>query len=106
MIAGALKLGSVSPQDGTQRLTLYVEPYHWFGEVSLIDRMPRAMLAVADTPSTVLVTSRARCCSHDASSVLAMRSRFMRPFRIEVCATDTVALRKHIHSSGRCKRVR
>lgn len=60
VIAGALKLGSVSPQDGTQRLTLYVEPYHWFGEVSLIDRMPRAMLAVADTPSTVLVTSRAQ----------------------------------------------
>lgn len=59
VVAGAMKLGSLSPQDGTQRLTLYVEPYHWFGEVSLIDRMPRAMLAVADTPSTVLVTQRA-----------------------------------------------
>jgi len=58
VIAGALRLGSVSPQDGMQRLTLYVEPYHWFGEISLIDRLPRTMLAVADTPSTVLVTSR------------------------------------------------
>ena len=58
VVAGALRLGSVNPQDGTQRLTLYVEPYHWFGELSLIDRLPRSMLAVADTPSTVLVTSR------------------------------------------------
>lgn len=57
-IAGALKLGSINPEDGTQRLTLYVEPYHWFGEISLIDRMPRAMLAVADTDSTVLVVGR------------------------------------------------
>ena len=58
VVAGALRLGSMSPHDGSHRLTLYVEPYHWFGEVSLIDRLPRAMLAVADTPSTVLVTSR------------------------------------------------
>ena len=59
VIAGALKLGSISPHDGTHRLTLYVEPYHWFGEVSLIDQLPRSLLAVADTPSTVLVVARA-----------------------------------------------
>lgn len=58
VVAGALRLGSVNPLDGTHRLTLYVEPYHWFGEVTLIDRMPRSMLAVADTDSSVLVVSR------------------------------------------------
>ena len=58
VVAGALRLGSVNPHDGTQRLTLYVEPYHWFGEAGLIDRLPRSMLAVADTDSTILVVNR------------------------------------------------
>ena len=59
VVAGALRLGSINPQDGTHRLTLYVEPYHWFGEASLIDRLPRAMQAVADTDSAVVVVARA-----------------------------------------------
>lgn len=58
VIAGALKLGSVNPVDGGQRLTLYVEPYHWFGEIALIDQLPRSQDAVADIASTVLVVSR------------------------------------------------
>jgi len=60
VVAGALKLGSTSPIDGSHRLTLYVEPYHWFGEVALIDRLPRSQDAVADVDSTVLVVSRAQ----------------------------------------------
>jgi CRP/FNR family cyclic AMP-dependent transcriptional regulator len=60
VVAGALKLGSTSPVDGSHRLTLYVEPYHWFGEISLIDRLPRSQDAVADMDSTVLVVSRAQ----------------------------------------------
>ena len=58
VIAGALRMGSMHPEHGTQRLTLYVEPYHWFGEVSLIDRIPRIMVAVADTESTVLAVAK------------------------------------------------
>lgn len=58
VVAGALKMGSMSPFDGTHRLTVYAEPYHWFGEMGMIDRLPRAMLAVADTRSTVLVAPR------------------------------------------------
>lgn len=58
VIAGALRMGSLHPEHGTQRLTWYVEPYHWFGEVSLIDRIPRGMAAVADTESTVLTVAR------------------------------------------------
>ena len=59
VIAGALLLGSTCPHDGFHRLTLYVEPYHWFGEVGLLDRLPRSQDAVAGTDSTVLVVSRA-----------------------------------------------
>lgn len=58
VIAGALRMGSTHPEHGTQRLTWYVEPYHWFGEVSLIDRIPRGMAAVADTDSTVMSVPR------------------------------------------------
>jgi CRP-like cAMP-binding protein len=56
-VAGAMKLGSTDPRDGSHLLTLYVEPYHWFGEIALIDRMPRSQDAVADMDSTVLVVS-------------------------------------------------
>lgn len=59
VVAGALKLGSVSPRDGSQRLSLYVEPYHWFGEISLLDNLPRSQDAIADMDSTVLVVSGA-----------------------------------------------
>ena len=52
-------VGSTCPHDGSHRLTLYVEPYHWFGEVALLDRLPRPQDAVAGTDSTVLIVSRA-----------------------------------------------
>jgi CRP/FNR family cyclic AMP-dependent transcriptional regulator len=55
VVAGALKLGSLNPRDGTQRLTMYAQPYHWFGETSLIDGLPRSQDAIADTDSTVMV---------------------------------------------------
>lgn len=58
VLSGALKLGSFNTADDSQLLTLYVEPYQWFGEVALIDRLPRSQVAVADTASTVLVASR------------------------------------------------
>jgi len=57
VVAGALKLGSVNPKDGSHRLTLYVEPYHWFGEISVLDGLPRSQDAIADMDSTVLVVS-------------------------------------------------
>lgn len=58
VVAGALKLGSINPIDGSQRLTLYAEPYHWFGEIALMDQLPRSQDAVADIASTVLLVSR------------------------------------------------
>jgi CRP/FNR family cyclic AMP-dependent transcriptional regulator len=60
VVAGALKLGSVNPVDGSQRLSLYVEPYHWFGEISVIDTLPRSQDAIADMDSTVLVVTGAQ----------------------------------------------
>ncbi|MDO9005479.1 MAG: Crp/Fnr family transcriptional regulator [Aquabacterium sp.] len=55
VVAGALKVGSINPRDGTHRLSLYLEPYQWVGEIALIDRKPRSQDAVADTDATVLV---------------------------------------------------
>lgn len=60
VLSGALKLGSFNPEDDTQILSLYVEPYQWFGEIALIDRLPRSQDAVADVHSTVLVASRSQ----------------------------------------------
>ncbi len=57
VVAGALKLGSTDPVDGSLKLTLYAEPYTWFGEVSAIDGLPRSQDAVADVDSTVLVVT-------------------------------------------------
>jgi CRP-like cAMP-binding protein len=58
VIAGALRMGTIDPLDGQPRLTVYAEPYNWFGDASLLDRLPRALSAVADTESTVLVVER------------------------------------------------
>ena len=55
VVAGALMVGSVNPRDGSHRLSMYLEPYQWFGEIALIDRKPRSQDAVADMASTVLV---------------------------------------------------
>lgn len=59
VVAGALKVGSINPRDGTHRLSLYLEPYQWVGEIALIDRKPRSQDAVADTECTVLVIPQA-----------------------------------------------
>ena len=50
--------GATDPNDGTHRLTLYLEPYQWFGEIALIDSLPRSQDAVADTDSTVLAVPK------------------------------------------------
>lgn len=55
VVAGALKVGSINPRDGSHHLSMYLEPYQWVGEIALIDRKPRSQDAVADTDSTVLV---------------------------------------------------
>jgi CRP-like cAMP-binding protein len=60
MVAGALKIGSVDPRDGSHRLTTYLEPYQWFGEISLLDTLPRSQDAIADTDSTVMVVNGAQ----------------------------------------------
>lgn len=58
VLSGALKLGTFNPEDDSHVLSLYVEPYQWFGEIALIDRLPRSQDAVADVTSSVLVASR------------------------------------------------
>lgn len=60
VIAGALKVNSVDPRSGAQRLWLYLEPYHWFGEVSVLDGHPRLLDAMADLDSRVLWVPKAK----------------------------------------------
>lgn len=60
VVAGALKVGSTDPRDGTHRLSLYLEPYQWIGEISMIDGLPRGQDAVADMDTTVMVVEGAR----------------------------------------------
>jgi CRP/FNR family cyclic AMP-dependent transcriptional regulator len=57
VVAGALKVGSTDPRDGSHRLSLYLEPYQWIGEISMIDGLPRGQDAVADMDTTVMVVS-------------------------------------------------
>ena len=58
VVAGALRVGSVSQHEGAQQMTAYLEPYQWFGEIALIDSLPRSQDAVADTDSTVLAVPK------------------------------------------------
>jgi CRP/FNR family cyclic AMP-dependent transcriptional regulator len=57
VVAGALRIGAVRA-DGSESMLAYLEPYQWFGEISLIDGLPRTHDAVADGATSVLVVSR------------------------------------------------
>lgn len=50
--AGALRVGALQ-KDGSESLLSYVEPGQWFGEISLIDGLPRTHDAVADGDTVV-----------------------------------------------------
>lgn len=53
VVEGAIRLGS-SLHDGTPSLLVYLEPCHWFGDISLIDGNPYIRDAIADVDSYVL----------------------------------------------------
>lgn len=57
VLAGALRIGALNA-DGDSALLAWLEPYQWFGEISLIDGRPRTHDAVADGPTQVLVVPR------------------------------------------------
>lgn len=54
MIAGAVHIGA-HDSDGRAAVLAYLEPYQWFGEISVIDGQPRTHDAIADLPGEVLV---------------------------------------------------
>jgi len=56
--AGALRIGA-HDAEGQAAVLAYLEPYQWFGEISMIDSLPRTHDAVADVASQVLVVPRA-----------------------------------------------
>ncbi|HEV8692363.1 MAG TPA: Crp/Fnr family transcriptional regulator [Ideonella sp.] len=53
VLEGALRVGAVQA-DGSESVLAFVEPGQWFGEISLIDGLPRTHDAVADGPTVVL----------------------------------------------------
>lgn len=57
VVAGALRIGALDAE-GHSALLAYLEPYQWFGEISLIDSQPRTHDAMADGPTQVLVVPR------------------------------------------------
>lgn len=53
VVEGAIRLSS-SMHDGAPSLLVYLEPCHWFGDISLIDGQPYIRDAIADVESQVL----------------------------------------------------
>lgn len=53
VIEGAIRLSS-SLRDGTPSLLVYLEPCHWFGDISLIDGRPYIRDAIADVDTQIL----------------------------------------------------
>nr|WP_298146549.1 Crp/Fnr family transcriptional regulator [uncultured Pseudomonas sp.] len=53
VVEGAVRLSS-SLHDGPPSLLVYLEPCHWFGDISLIDGKPYIRDAIADVDSQVL----------------------------------------------------
>jgi CRP/FNR family cyclic AMP-dependent transcriptional regulator len=57
VVAGALRVGALQA-DGSESLLAYLEPYQWFGEISMLDGQPRTHDAAADAETTVLVIAQ------------------------------------------------
>ena len=57
VIAGAVHIGA-QDAEGRAAVLAYLEPYQWFGEISVIDGQPRTHDAIADLPGEVLVVPR------------------------------------------------
>ncbi|RYZ94719.1 MAG: Crp/Fnr family transcriptional regulator [Moraxellaceae bacterium] len=53
VLEGALRINSHNEQ-GKEALLAVIEPYNWFGEIALIDGLPRTHDAVAEKPSQLL----------------------------------------------------
>lgn len=58
VLGGALRVGTLG-REGEQSLLAYLEPGQWFGEISLLDGLPRTHDAVADAPTEVWVVAQA-----------------------------------------------
>jgi len=58
VVAGALRVGSIDAQ-GEPALLAFIEPCQWFGEISMIDGLPRTHDASADGDSEVLLVPEA-----------------------------------------------
>lgn len=58
VLEGAVGVGSVTA-GGAASLVVYLEPFHWFGDVSLIDGLERQQDAFADGPTSVLCVASA-----------------------------------------------
>jgi CRP-like cAMP-binding protein len=52
VLKGALRVGATQA-DGSASLLAWLEPGQWFGEISLLDGLPRTHDAIADGPTTV-----------------------------------------------------
>ena len=57
VVAGAVRIG-VTHVGGSSALLVYLEPYHWFGELQLIDGQSSFVDARAEGETTVLCVSR------------------------------------------------
>lgn len=56
LASGLLKLSILHP-DGSEAILTLIEPGNWFGEVSVLDRLPRAHSAIALSDSALLAVS-------------------------------------------------
>ncbi|KRD23582.1 hypothetical protein ASE39_24470 [Acidovorax sp. Root267] len=59
VVEGALCIGTTDSK-GLPSLLVYLEPHHWFGELPLIDGLPRTHDAVADGATAVLCVPQTR----------------------------------------------
>ncbi|MDT8999250.1 Crp/Fnr family transcriptional regulator [Paucibacter sp. APW11] len=58
VLSGALRVGALHA-DGSVALLAWLEPGQWFGEISLIDGLPRTHDVVAEGPTSVWLISHA-----------------------------------------------
>jgi len=80
VLSGALRVGSLG-RDGSASLLAYLEPGQWFGEISLLDGLPRTHDAVAEGPTEVWLLAQA-----PLQAWLAAHPEYWRDIAVLACA--------------------
>lgn len=94
VLEGVVRLSALN-QDGRESIMGFTEVSQWFGEISLFDRLPRSVWAVAEEPTSVLhlpATEIDQLLRDDPSLALHFGTLLAGKLRVLMLSVESLAL--------------